>query len=60
MLDKVSDVVIKVKNIRSGSIKTLHIDIVRAMHEDNITPHLNPNMKRAYPVHDNDKTRGEK
>ena len=43
--------------IRSGNIKTLHTDRVRVMHEDNITPHLNPNVKRAYPVHDNGKTR---
>ena len=41
VLDKVSDVVIKVRNIRSGDIKTLHTDRVRVIHEDNITPHLN-------------------
>ena len=46
-----SDAVIKVRNIRSGNIKTLHTDRVCVMHEDNITPHLNPNVKRAYPVH---------
>ena len=52
-----SDVVIKVRNIISGNIKTLHTDRVRVMHENNITPHLNPNVKRAYPVHDNGETR---
>ena len=57
MLDKVSDVIIKLRNIRSDNIKTLHTDRVRVMHEDNITPHLNPNVKRAYPVHDNGETR---
>ena len=57
ILDKVSDVVIKVRNIRSGNIKTLHTDRVRVMHEDNITPHLNPNVKRAYPIHDNGEIR---
>ena len=57
VLDKVSDVVIKVRNIRSGDIKTLHTDRVRVIHEDNITPHLNPNVKRAYPVHANGETR---
>ena len=30
------------------------------MHEDNVTPHLNPNVKRAYPVHDNGETRETK
>ena len=36
---------------------TLHTDRVRVMHEDNIAPHLNPNVKRKYPVHDNGETR---
>ena len=57
VLDKVSDVVMKVRNIRSGDIKTMHTDRVRVMHEGNITPHLNPTVKRAYPVHDNGETR---
>ena len=57
VLDEVSDVVIKVRNIRSGDIKTLHRDRVRVIHEDNITPHLNPNVKRVNPVHDNGETR---
>ena len=57
VLDKVSDVVIKVRNIRSGDINSLHTDRVRVKHEDNITPHLNTNVKRTYPVHDNGETR---
>ena len=56
VLDKVSDVLIKVRNIRSGNIKTLHTDRVRVIHENNITPHLNPNVKIAYPVHANGET----
>ena len=57
VLDKVSDVVMKVRNIRSGDIKTLHTDRVRVIHEYNITPYLNPNVKRAYLVHANGETR---
>ena len=60
MLVKVSDVVVKVRYIRSGNMKTLHTDRVRVMHEDNITPYSNPNVKRAYPVHDNGETRKTK
>ena len=52
-----SKVVIQVRNIRSGNIKTLHTDRVRVRHEDNISPHLNTNVKRTYPVHDNGETR---
>ena len=55
-----SDVVIKLINIRSGNIKILHIDRVRVMHEDNITLHLHSNVKRAYPLYDNDETRKTK
>ena len=43
---KVSDVVIKVRNIRTGVSKTLHTDRIRIIHEDNITPHQNQNVRK--------------
>ena len=51
VIDKVSDVVVKVRNIRTGAVKTLHTDRIRVIHEDNATPHINPNVRRAYPIH---------
>ena len=60
VIDKISDVVIKVRNIRTGNIKTLHTDRIRVIHEDNTTLQQNPNVRKAYPVHDECEARSTK
>ena len=60
VIDKVSDVVVKVRNIRTGAVKTLHTDRVRVIHEDNASPHINPNVRRAYPIHETGETKETK
>lgn len=55
--DKISDVVVKLKNVRNGNTKTIHTDRIRVMHEDNLSPSMNPNIRRAYPVHDEGESR---
>ena len=60
VIEKISDVVIKVRNIRSGNIKTLHTDRIRVIHEDNTTLQHNPNVRKAYPVHDEGESRSTK
>ena len=52
--EKISDVVVKLRNIRTGTSKTLHTDRIRVVHEDNMTQRQNRNVRRAYPVHDDD------
>ena len=42
----------KLRNIRTGTRKTLHTDRIRIIHEDNITERQNRNARRAYPVHE--------
>ena len=58
--EKVSDVVVKLRNIRNGKMTTLHTDRIRIIHEDNATPQMNPNVRRAYPVHEPGETRETK
>ena len=53
---KVSDVVVRLRNIKTGAIKTLHTDRVRVIHEDNVAPNQNKNVRKAYPVHDDEMT----
>ena len=53
---KTSDVVIKIRNIKTGAVKTVHTDRVRVIHEDNANRELNLNVRRAYPVHEEDNT----
>ena len=60
VIDKVSDVVVKVRNIRTGAVKTLHTDRIRIIHEDNATPQINPNVRRAYPIHEPGETKETK
>ena len=60
VIEKISDVVIKVRNIRSGAIKTLHTDRVRVLHEDNTNSQHNPNVRRTYPVHDEGESKSTK
>ena len=60
VVEKVSDVVVKLRNIRNGKMTTLHTDRVRVIHEDNATPQMNPNVRRAYPVHESGETRETK
>ena len=54
--EKISDVVVKLRNIKTGTSKTLHTNRVRVIHEDNITERQNRNCRRAYPVHEDDET----
>ena len=51
---------VKVRNIRTGATKILHTDRIRVIHEDNVTPQMNPNVRRAYPVHEPCETRKTK
>ena len=60
VIEKVSDVVVKLRNIRTGTVKTLHTDRIRVIHEDSLTPMQNKNVRRAYPVHDENETRDTK
>ena len=55
-MSKVSEVVIKVIKIRTGVSKTLHTDRIRVIHEDNMTPLQNQNVRKAYPVHEEGET----
>ena len=50
--EKISDVVVKLRNIRTGTSKTLHTDKFRIIHENNITQQQHRNVRRAYPVHE--------
>ena len=60
VINKISDVVVKVRNIRTGTSKTLHTDRIRIIHEDNMAPHQNNNVRKAYPVHGKGETRETK
>ncbi|XP_045102251.1 uncharacterized protein LOC123498844 [Portunus trituberculatus] len=52
ILDKINDVVVKVRYIRTGVIKTLHTERKRVIHEDIVTLQMKPNVRRAYPRHE--------
>ena len=47
VVNKMSDVVIKVRNIGTRNIKAFHTDRVCYIIEDDVRPHFNPNVRRA-------------
>lgn len=60
VVDKVIDVVIKLRNIREGATKTLHTNRVCITHEHNVAAHQNCDLKEAYATNENGEARGTK
>ena len=54
VVDKISDVVVKLRNLRTGKTVTVHADKVKILHEDNVNVQQFSTIRRAYPFQDND------
>ena len=48
ILKQVSDVVVTLRNIRTGKVTTVHTDKVKPIHEDCMTPTRHPSVRRAF------------
>lgn len=49
VVDKISDVVVKIRNLRTSKLVTVHTDRVKVLHEDCIDVQQCPAARRAYP-----------
>ena len=56
VLQKVSDVVIRLRNIRTSKEVTVHTDRVRVLHEDCVTIKQFPKVRRAFPTNPENET----
>ena len=54
VINKVSDVVVVLKNLKTGREIKIHTDRVKIMHENTLTPTDNANVGKVYPVHESD------
>lgn len=52
VLEKISPVVLRLRHVRGGKIKTVHTNNVQVVHEDSLGFHDSPNVRRAYPLPD--------
>ena len=48
VLKQISDVVVTLRNIRTGKVTSVHTDKVKAIHEDALSPSQHPCVRRAY------------
>ena len=53
VINKVSDVIVKLKNIKNHKELTIHTDRIKVIHEDDVSNNLSKNARRAYPIHEN-------
>lgn len=51
VVDKPSDVVVKIKDLRTSKVTTVHTDRIKVLHEDCIDARQCPSVRRAYPLH---------
>lgn len=54
VINKVSDVVVVLKNLKTGREIKIHTDRVKIMHENTLTSTDNANVGKVYPVHESD------
>lgn len=60
VINEVNDIVIKIRNIKTGTPKTLHTERIYISFEDRIAPHQNHNVQKAYSLYENGETRETK
>ena len=53
VIHKNSDVVIKIRDLRTSKVLTVHTDRVKLIHEDCVTVSQHPHVRRAFPLHPN-------